>query len=219
MINKFFTTAVNSKGNQPWAFIGRTDVEAPILWPPDVKSWLIGKDPDAEKDWKQKEKGVAEDEMVGWHHWFNGHEFEQTPGDNEGQEAWRAAVHAVGKSQTQLRAWTTTATVGCVYIEILSFYCYCCSVTQLCPTLWPHDCSMPAFLFFSISWSFLKLMSIESVMPSNNLILCCPLLFMPSVFPSIKVYYNESAPRSRWPKYRSFCFNISLSNEYSGLIS
>ena len=58
------TKPVNPKGNQPWIFIGRIDVEAAILWPPDVKSWLIGKDPDAEKEWKQKEKGVAEDKMV-----------------------------------------------------------------------------------------------------------------------------------------------------------
>ena len=65
----------------------RTDAEAeaPVLWPSDVKSWLIGKDPDAGKDWGQKKKGVTEDEMVGWHHHPNGHEFEQTPGDNEGQ--------------------------------------------------------------------------------------------------------------------------------------
>ena len=78
---------VNPKGNQPWMFIGRIDVEAeaPILWPPDAKSWLIGKDPDAEKDWGREEKGTTEDEMVGWHHWCNGHEFEQTPGDGEGQ--------------------------------------------------------------------------------------------------------------------------------------
>ena len=64
--------------NQSWIFIGRTDVEAetPILWPPDVKNWLIGKDPDAGKGWRQEEKGTAEDEMVGWHHWLNGHEFE-----------------------------------------------------------------------------------------------------------------------------------------------
>ena len=77
---------VNTKGNQPWIFIGRTDAEtqALILWPPDVKSWLTGKDPDAGKDWRQ-EKGMTEDEMVGWHHWLNGHEFEQTPGDSEGQ--------------------------------------------------------------------------------------------------------------------------------------
>ena len=69
---------VHPKGDQSWVFIGKTDVEAetPILWPPDVKSWLIGKDPDAGKDWGQEEKGTTEDEMVGWHHWLNGHEFE-----------------------------------------------------------------------------------------------------------------------------------------------
>ena len=69
---------VDPKGNQPWIFIGRTDAEgeAPILWPPDVKNWLIGKDPDAGKDWSQEEKGTTtEDEMVGWHHQLNGHEF------------------------------------------------------------------------------------------------------------------------------------------------
>ena len=82
---------VNPKGNQPWSFIGRTDAEAkaPILWPPDTKSQFIGRDPDDGKDQWQKEKRVAKDEMVGcnqWlHHWFNGHELGQTPGDNEGQ--------------------------------------------------------------------------------------------------------------------------------------
>ena len=69
---------VNHKGNQSWIFIGSTDAEAeiPILWPPDVKNWLIGKDPDDRKHWRQKEKGMTEDEMVGWHHQFDGHEFE-----------------------------------------------------------------------------------------------------------------------------------------------
>ena len=78
---------VNPKGNQPWISIGRTDAEAkaPILWPPDSKSRLIRKDPDAGKDWRQEEKGVTEDEMVVWHHWFNAHELAQTPGDSEGQ--------------------------------------------------------------------------------------------------------------------------------------
>ena len=77
---------VNPKENQSWIFTGRTDAEAeaPIFWPPDVKSWLTGKDPDAGKDWRQ-EKGMTEDEMVGWHHWLNGHEFEQTLEDSEGQ--------------------------------------------------------------------------------------------------------------------------------------
>ena len=68
----------NPKGNQSWMFIGRTDAEAEtsILWPPDVKNWLIWKEPDDGKDWRQEEKGITEDEMVGWHHWLYGHEFE-----------------------------------------------------------------------------------------------------------------------------------------------
>ena len=92
-----------------WIFIGRTDAEAetPILWPPDVKSWLLWKDPDAGKDWRQEEKGTTEDEMAGWHHWLNGHEFEQALGDGEGREAWSASVHGVAKSWTQLSNWTT----------------------------------------------------------------------------------------------------------------
>ena len=78
---------VNPKGNQPYIFIGRTGAkaEAPVLWPPNVKSLLIGKYPDAGKFWRQEKKRMAEDEMVGWHHWLNGCEFEQAPGDCEGQ--------------------------------------------------------------------------------------------------------------------------------------
>ena len=79
---------VHPKGNQSWIFIGRTDAkaEAPILCPPNAKKWLTGKDPDAGKDWRQEEKGMTEDEIVGWHHWLNGYELEQTPGvgDEEG---------------------------------------------------------------------------------------------------------------------------------------
>ena len=78
---------VNPKGNQPQVFIGRTDAEAeaPVLWPPDVKNWLNGKDLDTGKGWRQEEKGMTEDEMVGGHCWLNGHKFEQTLGDGEGQ--------------------------------------------------------------------------------------------------------------------------------------
>ena len=77
---------VHLKGNGSWIFIGRTDAEAetPILWPPDVKNWLIWKDPDAGKDWRQEDKGMTEDEMVGWHHLLNGHEFEQALGVGDG---------------------------------------------------------------------------------------------------------------------------------------
>ena len=77
---------VHPKWDQSWVFIGRTDAKAetPVLWLPDMKNWLIGKDPDAEKDWRQEEKGSTEDEMVGWHHWLNGHEFGWTPGVGNG---------------------------------------------------------------------------------------------------------------------------------------
>ena len=80
---------VNPKGDQFWIFIGRTEaeVEAPMLWPPDAKNWFIWKDPDARKDWRQEEKGVREDEIIGWHHQLNGHEFEQALGDGEGKLA------------------------------------------------------------------------------------------------------------------------------------
>ena len=78
---------VHPRGNQPWIFIGRTDpeAEAPILWPPDSKNWLIRKDSDAGKSWRQKEKGMTESEIVGWNHRLDGHEFEETPGVGDGQ--------------------------------------------------------------------------------------------------------------------------------------
>ena len=77
------------KGNQSWVFVGRTDAEAetPILWPPDVKSWLIWKDPDAAKDWRQEEMGTTEDELIGWHHQLDRHEFEQVPWVSDGQRS------------------------------------------------------------------------------------------------------------------------------------
>ena len=79
--------SISPKGNQAWIFIGRTDAEAkaPIFWPPDVKNWHTGKDPDAGKDWRQEEKGTTEGEMVGWHHWLDEHEFEQALGVSNGQ--------------------------------------------------------------------------------------------------------------------------------------
>ena len=93
------------------------------------------------------------------------------------------------------------------------------SVTQSCPTLCnPMDCSMPGLPVHHQLQSWLKLMSIELVMPSNHLILCCPLLLLPSIFPRIRVFSNESALRIRWPKHWSFSFNISPSSEHSGLI-
>ena len=98
--------------------------------------------------------------------------------------------------------------------------CHCCPVAQACPPLCdPMDCSMPGFPSFTISQNLLKLVSIESVMPSNLLILCRPRLLLPSILPSIRVFSNESALRIRWPKFWSFSFSISPSSEHSRLIS
>ena len=100
----------------------------------------------------------------------------------------------------------------------------CCSVAKACLTLCPRPlppwtAERQASLSFTISWSLLRLMSIESVVPSNHLILCCPLLLPPSVFSNIRDFSNESVLHIRWPKYWSFSFSINPSNEYSGLIS
>ena len=104
--------------------------------------------------------------------------------------------------------------------EIMADGSICWSIAQSGQILWdPMDCSMPGFPVFTISQSLRKLTSIELVMPSNHLILCHTLLFMPSSFPSIRVFSNELALCIRWPKYWSFSFSISPSNEYSGLIS
>ena len=99
---------VNPKGNQPWTFIGRTDTEAeaPICYLPDSKSWLIGKDTDAGKDWRQEEKGTTEDEMVGWYHWLNGHELEQTPGGSDRMRGKPGVLQSTG-SQRVRHDWAT----------------------------------------------------------------------------------------------------------------
>ena len=99
---------VSPKGNQHWTFIERTDAEAPILWPPDTKNWLTGKDHDASKDWGQEEKGTSENEIVGWHQWFNGLESEQTSGDSEGQGSLNCWSPWVTRSWTRLSDWTAT---------------------------------------------------------------------------------------------------------------
>ena len=105
----------NRKGNQFWIFIGRTGAEAPILWPLDAKSRLLGKDPDAGKDWGQEEKGVTEDVMVGWHYRLDEHEFEQAPGVADGQGSLAClGVHGVAKNQTWLSDWT----------ELILFYIF-----------------------------------------------------------------------------------------------
>ena len=119
---------VHPKGNQSWIFIGRTDVETeiPILWPPDVKSWLIWKHPDAGKDWRWEEKGTAEDEMVGWHHWLDGYELNKLQELVIDRKAWHAAVHGIMTSWTGLSYWTEqkrpTLLSPYLHTELLSIF-------------------------------------------------------------------------------------------------
>ena len=120
---------VNPKGNQSWIFIGRTDAEAQtsILLPPDAKNGLIWKDPNPGEDWRQEEKGTTEDEMVGWHHWLNGHEFEQAPRDGE----WQGSL--VCCSPWGPKEWDTTEWLN--WLTNWHTMCFTCSF-----------CSLPASL-------------------------------------------------------------------------
>ena len=107
-----------------------------------------------------------------------------------------------------------------LFLHITTWICCCCSLTQWCPLFaTPWTAADPASLAITNSWSLLKLMSIESVMPSNHLILCRPLLLIPSIFLSIRIFSNKSALCIRWTKYWSFSFNISPSNQHPGLVS
>ena len=99
---------VHSEGDQPWVFIGRTDAKAetPIFWAPHAKNWLVGKDPDTGKDWRQKQKGMTEDELVEWHHRLDGHEFEWSTGVGDGQGSLACCSQLVTKCWPRLRDWT-----------------------------------------------------------------------------------------------------------------
>ena len=160
---------VTLKGNQPWIFIARTDVEAeaPILWPPDAKSWLTGKDPDAGKDWRWEKKRTTEDEMVGWHHQLNGHGFGWTLWHSKGQGSLACCSPWVAKSQTGLNDWTTTSSA--VVLNELGFrrvqfqiYRYC---TAFSPAILRQDClfEIPqVFQKSTMTWTFLVLQSITA---------------------------------------------------------
>ena len=128
---------VNPKGNQSWIFIEGTDAEAetPILWPPDVKNWLIRKDPDAGKDWKQKEKGMTEDEMVGWRHQLDGHEFEEAPevGDGQGSLACCSPWGHKESDTTEWLNWTETLNFLCNF-SIIKYQWWLKNWTVLCAT-------------------------------------------------------------------------------------
>ena len=271
-------------------FIGKTDaeVETPILWPPHAKSWLLWKDPDARKDWRWEEKGITEDEMVGWHHRLNGHDFEQAPGVGDGQGGleccspwdrkesdttewlnwtepsspglpwefsgkesicqyqrqktwvqslvleipWRrkwqsTPVFLPGKSQTEepgrlqsigSQSDITERLKNKNHSLLLSlfksfhyppFWFRFSSVTKSCPTLCnPMNHSMPG-------------LPVHNQLPSQW---CHPsiwssVILLPPILPSITDFSSESMLPMRWPKFWSFSFNISPSNEHPELIS
>ena len=119
---------VHPKGDQSWVFIERTDAEAetPVLWPPDAKSWLIWKDPDAGKDWRQEEKGTIEDEVVGWHHWVKGHEFEQALGVGDGQGSLECCNPWGCKESdtTEQLNWTEVTELGFTSEKYMGEYFY-----------------------------------------------------------------------------------------------
>ena len=118
---------VNPKGYQSWIFIGRTDAETEtlILWPPDMKNWLIRKDPDAGKDWRQQEKGMTEDKMFGWHHWLNGHESEQAPRGDSEEQGSLSCFNPWGHKEsdtTERLNWTEQFSSEILYVGCLCYH-------------------------------------------------------------------------------------------------
>ena len=143
---------VHPEGNQPWIFIGRTDgeVETPILWPLDAKNWLIGKDPDAGKDWRQEKKGTMEDEMVGWHHQLDGHESEQALGVGDGQGSL-ACCSPWGHKKSNMTEWLNWLAIGLesFHLSLLTLFTwgFCSSI---CFYISPYK---SRFFFWKHYWS------------------------------------------------------------------
>ena len=161
---------VHPKLNQSWIFIGRTDAEAetPILWPHDAKNWLIRKDPDAGEDWRQEEKLMTEDEMVGWHHWLNGHEFEQTlgVGDGQGNLACCSPWGHKESDTTERLNWTVVSLSVQKLISLIRYHLFIFAFISESDTTewlnwlrwWFKECIINSYLFYNY----------ESTAPSNG---------------------------------------------------
>ena len=145
---------VHSKGDQSWVLIGKTDVEAetPILWPPHARSWLIGKDSDAVRDWGQEEKGTTEDEMAGWHHWLDGHEFGWTPGDGDGQGGL-ACCDSWGRKQSEMTELNWIVHCICVPQFLHPFICWWTSRLLPCPS---YSSAINIGIYVFLNYGFLR---------------------------------------------------------------
>ena len=288
---------VNLKGNQFWIFIGRTDVEGetPLLWPHDAKNWLIGKDPDAGKDWRQEEKRMTEDEMVGWHHWLHGHEFEQAlrVGDEQGSQACCSPLGGKESDTTERLNWTELISVKYTsgilqmkfkYHKLPYIRCTIQCFFSICTQFYNHHHHLiPERFYHHRNSVYFSCHPHFHFLPAPGNLLCrfsfwrknilfflsLLLLFSHSVvsnyfqphglqhsrlfvlhhlpgFAQTHVHWIGDATQTshllqspsppafnlfqhhglfqwvishRWPKYSDFSFNISPSNEYSGLIS
>ena len=125
--------SVNPKGNRSWIFIGRTDFEAetPIFWPPDVKNWLIWKDPNAGKDWRWEEKGTTEDDMVGWHHWCDGHDFEEALRVDNGQGSL-TCCSSWGHKESDMTKWLNLTKHPSHFLSTYQTTCLVSNKQRLC---------------------------------------------------------------------------------------
>ena len=142
---------VHCEGGQPWDFFGRNDAKAetPVLWPPNAKSWLIGKDSDAGRDWGQEEKGMTEDEMAGWHHWLDGHESQWTPGVGVGQGG------LVCCDSWSLKESDTTEQL---ISDLSLWYCF---IGSTCALWWHNNSNFPFLFLLSFVW-FVSLMHMHT---------------------------------------------------------
>ena len=150
---------VHPKGNQSWVYIGRTDAEAEvlILWPPDAKNWLIGKDPNAGKDWRQEEKGTTEDETVGWHHWCDRRKFEQPPEIGDGQRSL-ACCSPWGRKKPDMTEWLNW-TDWKVALNVHEFHLELCREGVIAPRQFVYSPEISLFLYkivgYSVRWKIL----------------------------------------------------------------
>ena len=167
---------VHSEGDQPWDFFGRNNAKAetPVLWPPHAKSWLIGKDPDAGRDWGQEEKGMTQGEMAGWHHWLDGHESEWTLGVGDGQGGLECCDSRGRKESdtTERLNWTELIHIVGFTSAVLLFFIYFISCLFFFVPMLLTKCFLFYFIFLNFIL-FLKLYNIVLVLPKTECFLLC----------------------------------------------